>query len=110
MAWVSDLGLGTARAVLASRPGDAGASVSAAVAAFKAFLCVLSEVLVVGRGLFAAVWRWMAPVHGEVWERAGRERGAWDEYEKGIGWMPWHQEAMKDVARCENLGGAASEL
>lgn len=30
------------------------------------------------------------------------------EYEKGIGWMPWHQEAMKDVARCENLGGAAS--
>ena len=32
------------------------------------------------------------------------------EHEKGIGWMPWHQEAMKDVARCENLGGAASEL
>ena len=32
------------------------------------------------------------------------------EQEKGIGWMPWHQEAMKDVARCENLGGAASEL
>ncbi len=23
------------------------------------------------------------------------------EYEKGIWWMPWHQEAMKDVARCE---------
>jgi hypothetical protein len=34
----------------------------------------------------------------------------WFEYEKGIGWMPWHQEAMKDVARCENLGGAASGL
>ncbi len=32
------------------------------------------------------------------------------EHEKGIGWMPWRQEAMKDVARCENLGGAASEL
>ncbi len=31
-----------------------------------------------------------------------------DEHEKGIGWMPWHQEATKDVARCENLGGAAS--
>ena len=34
----------------------------------------------------------------------------YDEYEKGIGWMPWRQEAMKDVARCENLGGAASGL
>jgi len=32
------------------------------------------------------------------------------EHEKGIGWMPWRQEAMKDVARCENLGGAASGL
>jgi len=32
------------------------------------------------------------------------------EYEKGIWWMPWRQEAMKDVARCENLGGAASGL
>ncbi len=30
------------------------------------------------------------------------------EYEKGIWWMPWHQEAMKDVARCENPGEAAS--
>ena len=32
------------------------------------------------------------------------------EQEKGIRWMPWHQEAMKDVARCENPGGAASKL
>ena len=23
------------------------------------------------------------------------------ERNKGIPWMPWHQEAMKDVARCE---------
>jgi hypothetical protein len=30
------------------------------------------------------------------------------EYEKGIGWMPWHQKAMKDVARCEKPRGAAS--
>ena len=30
------------------------------------------------------------------------------EQEKGIGWMPWRQEAMKDVARCENPGEAAS--
>jgi len=27
---------------------------------------------------------------------------------KGIGWMPWRQEATKDVARCENPGEAAS--
>jgi hypothetical protein len=30
------------------------------------------------------------------------------ECEKGIWWMPWHREAMKDVARCEKLGGGAS--
>jgi hypothetical protein len=33
---------------------------------------------------------------------------AGDEESKGIWWMPWRQEAMKDVARCEKLGGAAS--
>jgi hypothetical protein len=32
------------------------------------------------------------------------------EYDKGIRWMPWHQEAMKDVARCEKPRGAASRL
>ena len=41
---------------------------------------------------------WMAPVHG------GRDL----ERKKGIRWMPWHQEAMKDVARCEKPRGAAS--
>ncbi len=30
------------------------------------------------------------------------------ERDKGIRWMPWHQEAMKDVARCEKPRGAAS--
>ena len=30
------------------------------------------------------------------------------ERDKGIRWMPWHQEAMKDVARCEKPWGAAS--
>ena len=30
------------------------------------------------------------------------------EHDKGIRWMPWHQEAMKDVARCEKPWGAAS--
>nr|ADI20838.1 hypothetical protein [uncultured alpha proteobacterium EF100_102A06] len=30
--------------------------------------------------------------------------------QKGIWWMPWCQEAMKDVTRCEKPGGAASKL
>ncbi len=30
--------------------------------------------------------------------------------EKGIRWMPWRVEAMKDVARCDKLRGAASRL
>jgi hypothetical protein len=29
--------------------------------------------------------------------------------EKGIWWMPWRQEAMKDVARCEKPGLGASD-
>ena len=29
---------------------------------------------------------------------------------KSICWMPWRQEAMKDVARCEKPRGAASRL
>jgi hypothetical protein len=29
---------------------------------------------------------------------------------KGIWWMPWRQEAMKDVARCDKLRGGASIL
>ena len=32
------------------------------------------------------------------------------ERDKGIRWMPWHQEAMKDVARCDKLRGAVSRL
>ena len=39
----------------------------------------------------------------------GRVRGwAWASEAKGIWWMPWHREAMKDVARCEKPGGEAS--
>jgi hypothetical protein len=48
---------------------------------------------------FCAWWRPRAVVRGECFER-----------EKGIRWMPWHQEAMKDVARCEKPWGAASRL
>ncbi len=31
-------------------------------------------------------------------------------YEKSIWWMPWHREAMKDVARCDKLRGVVSKL
>ena len=56
-------------------------------------------------GWFASVRVWMAPVHGGSRTRAS---GFDYEREKGIRWMPWHQEAMKDVARCEKPWGAAS--
>ena len=29
---------------------------------------------------------------------------------KGIWWMPWRREAMKDVVRCEKPRGAANKL
>jgi hypothetical protein len=48
----------------------------------------------------------MVSVHGEGF---GFDQGSgFIEYKKGIRWMPWHQEAMKDVARCEKPRGAAS--
>ena len=31
-------------------------------------------------------------------------------YEKGIWWMPWRIEAMKDVVGCEKPWGAANKL
>ena len=31
------------------------------------------------------------------------------ECNKGVRWMPWRQEAMKDVARCEKPRGDASD-
>jgi hypothetical protein len=34
------------------------------------------------------------------WARARHKKGIW--------WMPWHREAMKDVARCEKPRGGAS--
>jgi hypothetical protein len=30
--------------------------------------------------------------------------------EKGVWWMPWQQEAMKDVITCDKLGGAGNRL
>ncbi len=29
---------------------------------------------------------------------------------KGVWWMPWRQEAMKDVVRCDKPWGAANRL
>ena len=54
----------------------------------------------------------MVSVHdGLLAARCVLPAATWDiEYKKGIRWMPWHQEAMKDVARCEKPWGAASRL
>jgi hypothetical protein len=30
--------------------------------------------------------------------------------EKGVWWMPWQQEAMKDVVLCDKLGGGENTL
>ena len=30
--------------------------------------------------------------------------------QKGIWWMPWHAQAMKDVIRCDKRRGAANKL
>jgi hypothetical protein len=51
---------------------------------------------------------WGLPPFGllEPGARLGLGVGEFDE--KGIWWMPWHREAMKDVARCEKPRGGAS--
>ena len=50
-------------------------------------------------------WAFKFGLHRDV-------RGAWscvwacvvrDERDKSVRWMPWRQEAMKDVARCDKL-------
>ena len=33
-----------------------------------------------------------------------------DQAMKGIRWMPWHREAMKDVVSCDKLRGGANNL
>ena len=80
------------------------------------FMCVLSMMdMLACRGIGHAL---RPRVLGRGWflcmvGRAYVPRGmgqVFYEHEKGIWWMPWRQEAMKDVARCENPGGAASRL
>ena len=59
-------------------------------------------------GCLRTAWRWLLLCMAGVVSCGGRRIEF--EHEKGIWWMPWRQEAMKDVARCENPGGAASRL
>ena len=70
----------------------------------EARLCVLSEMI--HDGIVLGGFPGMVPVHGVGLPFRGRSVAL--EHEKGIRWMPWHQEAMKDVARCEKPWGAAS--
>ena len=65
--------------------------------------------LIPGRRVSGGLLR-MVSVHGDPRIVFGSDPrpGACLEREKGIRWMPWHQEAMKDVARCEKPRGAAS--
>ena len=69
-------------------------------------VCKLSSGIVVQDVSSEKTQVWMVPVHDGLnfqrWEFCDLE------HEKGIRWMPWHQEAMKDVARCEKPWGAAS--
>ena len=59
--------------------------------------------------LFLAGRVWLVSVHDGMGLGA-LARDPVLERDKGIRWMPWHQEAMKDVARCEKPWGAASRL
>ena len=70
-------------------------------------MCMLSVGLAVCRRICPRVFAvWMVPVHGGFGPFNEGPRVL--ERKKGIRWMPWHQEAMKDVARCEKPWGAAS--
>ena len=92
----SDRVAGRVREDRPRRPAAGGGSVQGRLCVS---VCVLSE--------------WSRP---GVWDVSRRGMGAWMvparggcvEHEKGIRWMPWHQEATKDVARCEKPRGAAS--
>ena len=61
---------------------------------------MLSGVRREGGGLQAAAWAGRVP--SCAWPSDLKRN-------KGIWWMPWRQEAMKDVARCEKPRGDASD-
>ena len=81
---------------------DAGGSVVCKLSFERCVLDVSSGV----------IREWMVPVHDGLDPPSSEQSGGCGscalEHEKGIRWMPWHQEAMKDVARCEKPRGAAS--
>ena len=56
----------------------------------------------------SCAWRFMSGLSSFGCNGLGCEGRTDFERNKGIRWMPWHQEAMKDVARCEKPRGAAS--
>ena len=51
-------------------------------------------------GIVPGYWRGLVLCAGD---------GSGIERDKGVRWMPWRQEAMKDVARCDKLRGDASD-
>ena len=71
-------------------------------------MCAEFEVRRAAEASIPWLWVKMAPVHGGKGPILYEERSGDLERDKGIRWMPWHQEAMKDVARCEKPWGAAS--
>ena len=77
---------------------------------FRGDCCVLSKSDLLARSCAWSVRMAVAAEDGFcAWWRSRACPGDRDlEREKGIRWMPWHQEAMKDVARCEKPRGAAS--
>ena len=52
---------------------------------------------------------WCVPFVGRGSVLRAGGGGCDPEREKGVRWMPWRQEAMKDVARCEKPRGDASD-
>ncbi len=64
-----------------------------------------SQDVLVLRGDDEASWSFLA---GEREERASAMRVI--KCHKGVRWMPWHREAMKDVVRCDKLWGGANNL
>lgn len=54
---------------------------------------------------------WLYPVSSTWWMRwAGLPPARDIKQDKGIWWMPWRQEAMKDVVLCDKLRGAENKL
>ena len=87
------------------REGDVAASGSSVSVQRRENVCAEFKAHCVRSGLHPALGcGWLLCMVGYGLPQGGPDL----EREKGIRWMPWHQEAMKDVARCEKPRGAAS--